>query len=201
MSDDTIVKKIGHGGTLPSHAVTDGGTVTTDADIQSLIEALLAQEMEESPTRASALGVQGHDEELGESGDDAFSRRAASARRWAERLRAVGARGLSPERAVDRDLVLSALVGRTVMEDGEAWRRDPGVYLDPCPGGVHVLFVHQLRPVAELAAAAARYVRELLPGEVPPGPDREAVAEAGSPTARRGCAIGARRRGRRWTRA
>lgn len=204
--------------TLPSPAVTDGGTGTTDAAIQSLIEAWLAEEMEESPTRASALGIEGHDEELGEFGEDAFARRSESARRWTEKLRGVDASGLGRDRAVDRDLVLSALAGRTVMDDWEAWRRDPGVYLDPCLGGVHVLFVHRLRPMEELAAAAvsrlrqvpaaldaarrqldpalisgvirdravgqcaaaSRYVRELLPAEVPPGPDREALAEAGA---------------------
>ncbi|HET6810958.1 MAG TPA: DUF885 domain-containing protein [Acidimicrobiales bacterium] len=198
--------------------MTDGGAVGTDAELGSLIEAWLAEEMQESPTRASALGVEGHDDELGDFGEEAFARRAASARRWAERLRSVDGRALGRERAVDRDLVLSALAGRIVMEDWEAWRRDPGLYLDPCLGGVHVLFVHRLRPTAELAAAAvsrlrqvpavlgaagrqldpalmhevirdravgqcgaaARYVRELLPAEVPPGPGRAAVAEAGA---------------------
>ena len=201
--------------------MTDGGTVTTDSGVQSLIEAWLAEEMAEWPTRASALGIEGHDEELGDFGEDAFGRRSKSARRWTETLEAVDDRGLSRERAVDRDLVLSALAGRAVMEDWESWRRDPGVYLDPCLGGVHVLFAHQLRPMAELAAAAvsrlrqvpgvleaagrqldpalmsevirdravgqcaaaARYVRELLPAEVPPGPDRDAVAEAGAAAA------------------
>ncbi|HEX5266108.1 MAG TPA: DUF885 domain-containing protein [Acidimicrobiales bacterium] len=198
--------------------MTEGGAGAADPEAQALIDAWLGEEIEESPTRASALGIEGHDEELGEFGEAAFVRRAASARHWAETLRGVDGRALSRERAVDRDLVLSALAGRVAMEDWEAWRRDPAVYLDPCLGGVHVLFVHRLRPMAERAAAAASrlgqvpaaldaarrqldptlvndvirdravgqcaaagvYVRDLLPGEIPPGPDRDAVADVGA---------------------
>ena len=198
--------------------MTDGGAEAADAGIQLLIRAWLDEEMREAPTRASALGVEGYDEELGEFGEDAFARRATAARRWTHTLRTADDGGLSLPRAIDRDLILSALAGRAVMEDWEAWRRDPAVYLEPCLSGVHVLFVHRLRPMPELAAAAVarlrqapaaldaarrqldpglmstvirdraveqcaaagHYVRDLLPGEIPPGPDRDAVAEAGA---------------------
>ena len=130
-----------------------------NAALDGLLGEWLDKEMEEAPTRASALGLEGYDDRLGDFDAASFERRARAARRWAERFEALSPERLAPggldlDHSVDRDLVLSVLWGRTVMEDWQAWRRDPSVYLDPCLSGVHTLFVQRLRPEPEVVAAA-----------------------------------------------
>ena len=138
-----------------------GGRDPGGSAVQALIREWLDEEMAEAPTRASALGLDGYDEELGQFSVSDFERRARAARSWEDRLEALPDGGLSGDDVIDRDLVLSALRGRIVMEDWEAWRRDPSVYLDPCLNGVFSLFLHRLRPEAELARAAAARMRQV----------------------------------------
>ncbi|HET9733216.1 MAG TPA: DUF885 domain-containing protein [Acidimicrobiales bacterium] len=134
---------------------------TATDPVQTLVQAWLEEEMAEAPTRATALGVPGYDDELGQFDDRDFERRAASARAWAERFMAADVSTVGPGSIVDRELVLSALRGRIVMQDWEAHRCDPAVYLDPCLSGVFNLFLHRLRPAAELARSAASRLRQV----------------------------------------
>ena len=125
-----------------------------NGDLDRLIRDWIDEEMTDSPTRATTLGVDGHDHELGDFGADAFEDQIASAHRWTARLEAVGDDGLSPSQRIDRDLVLSGLRGRLVMEDWQSWRRDPSLYLDPCLSGVFILFLQAQHPLPDLVDSA-----------------------------------------------
>ena len=129
--------------------------------IDDLVEGFLADEVEESPTTATRLGIDGHDDRLGDFTEDGFLRRQAGDRRWLERFRALPDADLSFDEAIDRDLVISTLRGREVMHEWAVWRRDPATYLGPCLSGVFTLFLNRVHPEPELAGAAAARLREV----------------------------------------
>jgi uncharacterized protein (DUF885 family) len=134
-------------------------------DLDALIDAWLAEELEESPVRASALGVDGHDDRLGDYSAAAVARREQRDDHWRSTFEGVDDAALSADQRIDRDLLLSTLRGRAVMRDWEGWRRDPGTYLNPCLSGVFTLFLHRSHPEPELvrcAAARLRAVPEVL---------------------------------------
>ena len=127
--------------------------------LDDLLDEWLREEIAESPVSASALGIDGLDDQLGEFSATAFERREARAEHWQRTLEAIPDDGLDADQCIDRDLVLSALRGRAVMRDWAAWRRDPATYLGPCLSGVFVLFLHRLHPEPDLARAAAARLR------------------------------------------
>jgi uncharacterized protein (DUF885 family) len=126
--------------------------------LADLLEAFLGEEMEESPVRATQLGIDGHDDRLGEYTADDFARRARNDDSWHERFAGVGG-NLSIDDTVDRDLVLSTLRGRQVMRDWAVWRRDPGTYLGPSLSGVFTLFLNRVHPEPDLVAFASARLR------------------------------------------
>jgi uncharacterized protein (DUF885 family) len=135
-------------------------------NLASLIDAFIAEDMEETPVRATQLGIGGHDDRLGDFEAEDFERRARNEDAWYERFLAVGAEddeggsgGLPVDDAIDRDLVLSTLRGRQLLRDWMVWRRDPAVYLGPCLSGVFSLFLHRLHPEEELVQHAAARLR------------------------------------------
>jgi uncharacterized protein (DUF885 family) len=147
--------------------------------LDDLIDRFLAEEMDESPTRATALGLAGHDDRLGEFGADAFARRDAAADRWTERFSALADAELTLDERIDRDLVLSTLEGRRILRDWAAWRRDPATYLGPCLSGVFSLFLNRVHPEPELAGFAAARLRAVP--EVLAAARRNLDAELASP--------------------
>ena len=58
------------------------------------------------------------------------------------------------DEAIDRDLAISSLHRRAIFDGWEVWRRHPDTYLNPGLRGVFGLFLHRLRPEAELVEAA-----------------------------------------------
>src|SRR5437870_8823546 len=100
--------------------------------LDELIAEWLAHEMAAHPTRATSLGIDGHDADLGEFSATAFEGRDRSNAAWAARFEALDADELSADACIDRDLVLAELRGRMVMSDWMPWRRDPSLYLNPC---------------------------------------------------------------------
>ena len=127
--------------------------------LDDLIDAFLAEEVEESPTTATRLGIDGHDDRLGEFTADDFARRAANEDGWLERFGALDDGDLSLDERIDRDLVRSTLRGRQIMRDWAVWKRDPATYLGPCLSGVFSLFLNRVHPEPELAAFAAARLR------------------------------------------
>ncbi|HEX7165447.1 MAG TPA: DUF885 domain-containing protein [Acidimicrobiales bacterium] len=131
--------------------------------IADLLDAFLAEDMEENPVRATQLGIDGHDDRLGEFTAGDFERRARNDDAWLDRFQAVGDDGLSLDERIDRDLVLSTLRGRQIVREWAAWRRDPSAYVGPCLGGVFTLFLNRAHPEPELVASAAARLRA-VPG-------------------------------------
>jgi uncharacterized protein (DUF885 family) len=123
-------------------------------DLDSVIDTWLDEEFDESPVRASSLGVDGYDDRLGDYSEAGFARRDQRDEHWLGEFSAL------PE-SIDRDLVISTLRGRAVMRDWQNWRRDPATYLGPSLQGVFTLFLHRLHPEAELAGYAAARLREV----------------------------------------
>jgi uncharacterized protein (DUF885 family) len=133
-----------------------------------LTDAFLDAEFADSPVRASGLGLTEYDHQLDDLSRAAFERRRATDAAWLERFRSVDDAELSFDDAIDRDLVVSILRGRQVLEDWEVWRRQPDVYLNPGMSGIFGLFLHRLRPVEELVEAAVSRMR-LIPGNLEDG--------------------------------
>ena len=119
-----------------------------------LTDEFLDAEFNEFPVRASALGLTAYDDRLDDLSEVGYERRRAADAAWLERFRAVDAADLGFDEQLDRDLVISILRGRQIMEDWEAWRRQPDTYLNPGMQGIFSLFLHRLRPVEELVDAA-----------------------------------------------
>jgi uncharacterized protein (DUF885 family) len=126
-----------------------------------LTDEFLTAEFADSPVRASALGLIEYDEQLDDLSEAAFERRRAADAAWLERFRAVGDEGLGDDEQIDRDLVISILRGRQIVEDWESWRRQPDTYLNPGMSGIFTLFLHRLRPLDELVAAAVARMRQI----------------------------------------
>ncbi len=133
-----------------------------------LSNEFLHAEFVDSPVRASALGLTEYDEQLDDLSESAFDRRSSTDVQWLERFRAVNEGSLSFDEAIDRDLVISILRGRQIVDDFEVWRRQPDTYLNPGMSGIFGLFLHRLRPTHELVDAAVARMR-LIPGNLEDG--------------------------------
>ena len=142
-------------------------------DLQTLIDSWIAEEMARSPVRATTLGFDGYDDQLGTFSEADFLDHSRADRSWHERFTASASASVSDSTtaekaeslALDRELILSTLRGRMIMEDWQAWRRDPSLYLDPGLSGVNTLFLHGSRPLPELVADAAARLDQ-VPGAV-----------------------------------
>jgi uncharacterized protein (DUF885 family) len=124
------------------------------ADADKLLDDWLDTELAHDPVTASALGLTGYDDRLGDYSAASFENRAAEDGRWAGRFDRLTLGDLPFAQRIDVTVVLSRLAGRAVINDWQAWRRDPSMYLAPCLEGVFTLFLHRLRPEAELVAAS-----------------------------------------------
>ena len=134
----------------------------------TLANEFLDAEFEESPVRASGLGLTEYDDRLDDLSEGAFDRRRRSDGRWLERFREVPDSELAFDERIDRDLVISILRGRQIVDDFEAWRRQPDTYLNPGMGGIFGLFLHRLRPIDQLVDAAVARMH-LIPGNLEDG--------------------------------
>src|SRR5918994_5945286 len=128
----------------------------------------LDAEFDDSPVRASSLGLTEYDDRLDDLSESAFERRRQADASWLDRFRAVDRDDLTFDDTIDRDLVVSILRGRQIVEDWEVWRRQPDVYLNPGMTGIFGLFLHRLRPLEELVEAAVARMR-LIPDNLEDG--------------------------------
>ena len=129
-------------------------------DFAALVDEFLGEEFAASPTFASALGLTEYDDKLDDLSTEAFEKRDADAERWLARFSAVPDAELDQDEQIDRDLAVAVLRGRTILADWKAWRRDPLAYSLPSINGIFTLFLHRLRPEAELVAAAVARLDE-----------------------------------------
>ena len=120
----------------------------------SLVDTFLKEEYEDSPTFASSLGLTEYDERMDDLSAARFRARIERDDAWLERFRGAAEADLSSHEKIDRELLVSVLRGRQLHHQLEAWRRQPGTYLNPGLQGVFSLFLFRLRPEKDLANAA-----------------------------------------------
>ncbi|MCW2666055.1 MAG: hypothetical protein JWN57_1017 [Frankiales bacterium] len=136
------------------------GPVTLTRRLPELLDGLLADEHRANPLGASGLGLTEHDGRLPDLSASAYADRAARDAQWLAAFEAVPDEEVAdPEDRADRDLVVAWLRGRRALEDWQEWRRTPDPYLGPGLSGVFALFLHRLRPDAELVRDAASRLR------------------------------------------
>lgn len=123
-------------------------------ELAAALADLLAADFAASPVMASQVGRTEFDEELDDVSAEAFAERDASAAAFLARLDAIDDRGLAQDEAIDRDLARSVLRGRLIVAPFQQWRRDPVTYSGPITAGLFTLFLHRLRPEADLVDAA-----------------------------------------------
>jgi uncharacterized protein (DUF885 family) len=133
----------------------------SDPTFAALARDFLAEQYAEHPVRSSGMGLTEYDDQLDDMSGAAFERRAASARSWRERFAAIPDEALTFDEAIDRDLIVGTLTEQSVYDEWRVWERHPDTYLNPGQRGVFVLFLHQLRPEAELVASAAARLRQV----------------------------------------
>src|SRR6185436_8956876 len=126
-----------------------------------LSEEFFNAEMADSPVHASRLGLTEFDDQLDDLSEAAFERRRQADATWLTRFREVDPGALSFDDAIDRDLVISTLDGRRIVDDFVMWRRQPDTYLNPGLSGIFSLFLHRLRPMGELVDAAVSRLRAI----------------------------------------
>lgn len=129
--------------------------------VDELIDGWLAEEFDRSPVAAGELGIAGYDERLDDLGAESFEAEPGRTRAWSERFTSLRPRQLPLDDRIDVELVLSELAGRSALEDWQAWRRDPAVYVNPCLNGVFSLFLHRLTPEPELVDSAVSRLRQV----------------------------------------
>ena len=133
-----------------------------------LSREFLDAELADSPVNASRLGLTEYDDQLDDLSEAAFERRRRTDASWLARFREVEPTDLTFDEAIDRDLVISILDGRRIVDDFEMWRRQPDTYLNPGLSGIFSLFLHRLRPMPELVDSAISRL-ELIPGNLEDG--------------------------------
>ena len=127
---------------------------------RELTTDFLDAEFADSPVRASQLGLTDYDDGLDDLSEAAFERRRSADARWLDAFRALDD-GLDFDEQIDRDLVVSILRGRQIVDDFEMWRRQPDTYLNPGMSGIFTLFLHRLRPTEELVDSAISRLRQI----------------------------------------
>jgi uncharacterized protein (DUF885 family) len=130
-------------------------------DFKGLVDDFLENEYETSPVLASSLGLTDYDERLDDMSAAAFLRRDADAVEWLKRFESVDSATLSADDGIDRDLAIATLRGRTIGADWQVWKRDPTIYTGPILGGLFSLFLHRLRPTADLVDAAVARLEQV----------------------------------------
>lgn len=134
----------------------------------ALVHEFLDEEFADSPVLASGLGLTEFDGMLDDLSAAAIERRRRASAGWLDRFTAADAAALSFDDLIDRDLILASLRRRQVFDEWEVWRRHPDIYLNPGLQGVFSLFLHRLRPEAELVRSAAARL-EAIPDNLAAG--------------------------------
>ena len=125
-------------------------TLAAMSDFDALIDEWIADELAESPVRATQLGIDGHDDRLGDHSAARFARTDARDDAWLERLGAVDETTLSFDEQIDLGLLRSTLTGRVVSRSWKAWQRDPSMYPSAGIQGVFTLFLHRVHSEADI---------------------------------------------------
>ena len=130
-------------------------------DFAALVHDFLEEQNREHPVRASSLGLTEYDDRLDDLSAAAFERRAAARHSWLTRFAGVDPAGLDFDQQIDRDLLIAGLHDEEIYDQWGIWQRSADTYLNPGMEGIFSLFLHRLRPDAELARAATARLRQI----------------------------------------
>lgn len=130
-------------------------------ELDTILDDLLAADFAASPVAATAVGLTEYDERLDDLSADALRARDAYAAAFLARLDAISDGDLSADKAIDRDLARAVLRGRLILAPFEGWKRDPVVYSQAITNGIFALFLHRLRPEADLVDAAVARLEQV----------------------------------------
>jgi uncharacterized protein (DUF885 family) len=122
--------------------------------LASLLSGLVTYELERSPVKAARLGLTVPGPLLPDMSEAAVTASARDDQAWLTRLAAHQPAPGTGE-AIDRDLAISALRGRVVLNDWQLWRRRPELYTTPVMLAVQALADDPSRARAGLAREAA----------------------------------------------
>jgi uncharacterized protein (DUF885 family) len=131
------------------------------SDFDALIDEWIAHELQESPVRATQLGIDGYDELLGDYSEAAYARRDRADDEWLVRIQDIDESTLSFDQRIDRGLLESTLVGRKINRTWMGWRREPGAYPGVALSGVFTLFLHRVHSEPDLARYAIARMQAL----------------------------------------
>ena len=131
------------------------------ADFTQLVDEFLANEYKTSPVTASGLGLTDYDDRVDDLSAEAWQKRDTDAEVWLARFGQVPDSDLTPDEQIDRDVAIATLRGRTILAGWAAWQRDPLYYSSTPVQGVFNLFLHRLRPEAELVDSAVARLAEV----------------------------------------
>jgi uncharacterized protein (DUF885 family) len=132
------------------------------SECAQLAQAFFDETLQDSPVMASQLGVDGFDDRLDDLSEAAFEDRRRRSAAWLTRFEQLGDDTCASfDERIDRDLIRSSLRGRAILDDWLMWRRQPEIYLNPGLGGIFTLFLHRLKPEAELVRAALSRLRAI----------------------------------------
>jgi uncharacterized protein (DUF885 family) len=124
--------------------------------------AFLDETLHDSPVLASQLGIDGFDDRLDDLSEAAFDDRRRRSAAWLELFQHLDDSACADiDERLDRDLIRSQLRGRAILQDWMMWRRQPETYLGPGLQGVFTLFLHRLKPEADLVKAAVARLRAI----------------------------------------
>jgi uncharacterized protein (DUF885 family) len=132
------------------------------SECADLARAFFDESLTDSPVFASQLGIDGYDDQLDDLSEAAFEDRRRRSADWLQRFEHLpDSACASFDERLDRGLILSVLRGRAIMDDWQMWRRQPETYLGPGLSGVFSLFLHRLKPEADLGRAAVARLRAI----------------------------------------
>src|SRR5262245_35677461 len=96
------------------------------SECADLARAFFDETLADSPVFATNLGIDGFDDQLDDLSEAAFEDRRRRSRDWLQRFEALQATACASfDERVDRDVILSTLRGRAILDDWLMWRRQP----------------------------------------------------------------------------
>ncbi len=131
------------------------------SDFDALVDEWIDYELSEVPVRATQLGIDGHNELLGDFSEAAHARRDVADDEWLARVQQIDESTLTFDQRIDRVLLESTLTGRKINRTWTGWRRDPGSYPNVGLQGVFALFLHRVHPEPDLARFAIARMQAL----------------------------------------
>lgn len=127
-----------------------GGDAATNAEFDKLIDQYYAEYPAAHPVAATALGLHEKDSELDDVTEVGVLRELERILAWRNKLTALDKKSLSPERAVDLEILLQAIESeRLELSEIRGWRRYANSYPSLATQSVYVIIKRSFAPEEE----------------------------------------------------